>query len=245
MSRSNPQGGATNPAEFRFEWDGANGGVRYWDKAKEEQVEIGNKFTFIFLDQVGTVRGYSKRHGSIFSNEVRDTKAQPLVVRWKNGDQSGELCSGIWQEIKDTVTARGGKFAANCYVAFKQGEALKIGVIQFKGASLNSWIDFMKKNRAAVHEKAVKIDGATDHTSGDVDYKCPVFKIVELSAETNAEAVELDKALQEHFKAYFSQPTKARAAQTAEAEPKPKTRTVAASEPIAGDEPPENDDVPF
>lgn len=248
MSRSNPQGGAANPAEVYFEWDGAKGGVRYWDKTQEEQVEVGDRFTFLFLDQVGTVKGYSKKLGNIFSNEVRDTKAQPFVVRWKNGEQSGEICSGVWQNIKDTVNARGGKFATNLYVAFKQGEHLKIGKLQFKGAALNAWIEFMKKNRAAIHEKAVKIDGSTEERNGDIDFHCPIFKIVDLSAETNEQAIALDKTLQDYLKAYFSQPTTQRA-QTQERETQthqPARNTAPpAGEPLEGDGPPESDDVPF
>src|SRR5688572_29501693 len=100
MSRSNPTDGARNPSTRWFEFaSGADGGfVRYYDKASEKQIALGDavnggKFLFILLDEMATVKGWhDPSESAIFANEVRDTRQDTLVVRSFKG---GELASGL------------------------------------------------------------------------------------------------------------------------------------------------------
>ncbi len=80
MSRSNPnENGNPNPSTRWFEWNGEHGLVRYYDKQAEQQVEVGDDFTFMLLDQLGTVKGWHDASDSgIYANEVKDTRQDVL-----------------------------------------------------------------------------------------------------------------------------------------------------------------------
>lgn len=203
MSRSNPhENGAPNPAARWFEWNGEAGHVRYYDKEKKKNVDMALPFTFLLLDQLGSVGGFHKRSNSrIHSNEVKDTRQDVLIVKAFKG---GTLAEGLYQEIKDKVKVVGGQFVANCYVAFRNGgDSLAIGSLRFKGGALGAWMDFCKDNRADLYKQAITIGTFKEGKTGKVVFRMPVFKLTPLSDATNAKAIELDEQLQEWLSAYL------------------------------------------
>jgi hypothetical protein len=141
MSRSNPSENSNpNPAVRWFEWNGEKGLVRYYDKELKQNVDVGTEFRFILLDQLGSVRGWHDASDSaIYSNEVKDTRQETLIVKSFKG---GTLAEGIYRDIKDRANSVGGQFVANCYIAFKHGNGLAIGSLRFKGAALGAWMEF-------------------------------------------------------------------------------------------------------
>lgn len=209
MSRSNPHdNGAPNPAVRWFEWNGEAGTIRYYDKDEKKNVEVGSDFRFMLLDELGSVRGWHEASESgIYSNEVKDTRRDALVVKAFKG---GTLVEGIYKDIKDRVHAVGGQFVANCYIAFKSDESneLAIGSIRFKGAALAAWMEFRKNNRSALYKKAIRISGYTEGKKGRVIFRVPVLSVSELSAESNNQAVALDAELQEFLTGYFARTTR-------------------------------------
>jgi hypothetical protein len=207
MSRSNPQDNAPNPAVRWFEWNGETGIVRHYDKDAKQNVEVGCDFRFILLDQLASVGGWHDASGSsIYSNQVKDTRKEPLIVKSFKG---GTLAEGIYQEIKDHVTSKavGGQFVANLYIEFKHGDGLAIGVLRLKGAALGAWMDFVKTNRADLYEKAIHIDGFEEGKKGRITFRVPILKLTDLSSESNIQAIALDKALQSWLKGYFARTT--------------------------------------
>jgi hypothetical protein len=203
MSRSNPQeNGTPNPSTRWFEWNGEGGAVRYYDKDAKKNVDVGADFTFILLDELGSVRGWHDASQSgIYSNEVKDTRADVLIVKAFKG---GTLAEGLYKDIKDRVNAVGGQFNANCYIAFKNGGGkLALGSIRFKGAALGAWMEFRKENRAALFEKGVRIHGFTEGKKGRITYRMPVLALTEVSTETNEAAIALDKQLQAYLAGYL------------------------------------------
>lgn len=208
MSRSNPHdNGAPNPSVRWFEWNGEAGKVRYYDKDAKQNVDCGSQFRFMVLDELGTIRGWHEPSQSgIYANEVRDTRKDPFIVKSFKG---GTLVEGIYQEIKDRVSTLGGQFTSNCYIAFKHnGEELAIGSLKFKGAALGAWMEFRKANRAAIYKKAVAIDGYSEGKKGRVVFRVPTFKLVDVSAEANDQAVGLDAELQAFLASYFKRNTR-------------------------------------
>ena len=207
MSRSNPQTNTPNPATRWFEWNGELGIVRYYDKEAKQNVECGSDFTFLLLDQLGTVGGWHDASDSgIYSNEVRDSRQEAMVVKAFKG---GVVAEGVYRDIKDRVNAAGGQFVANCYIAFKNGgDGLAIGSLKFKGAALHAWTEFTKAHRADVYKKAVRIHGFTEGKKGRIVYRVPELKLVELTEQTNADALALDKELQEFLSGYFKRTKK-------------------------------------
>lgn len=201
MSRSNPNEHLSNPAVRWMEWNGEKGEIRYYDKEKKEQVSLGADFTFLLLDQLGCVNGWSDANESaIYSNEVRDTRQDAMVVKSFKG---GIIAEGLYASIKDRVKSAGGKFNANCYVAFKHNGALAIGSLKFQGAALHAWAEFTKAHRGDLDTKAVKIEGFSEGKKGRIVFRVPTFKIVATSPETNAQAIELDKQLQKFLSSYL------------------------------------------
>lgn len=216
MSRSNPTEGSKNPSRRWFEYAGGNDGgvVRYYDKDKGEQVIVGEKFQFILLDQLSTVKGWHDASDSgIYANEVRDTKQDTLVVRSFSG---GVLAEGFYSDIRDRIGNLGGHYVASCYIAFKDDDGnLAIGNLGLKGASLRAWMDFQKscprkesngKKVPAYYVDAVKIDGYDEGQRGKVVFRTPKFSLVPISPESQKAAVALDQELQEFLADYLKRP---------------------------------------
>lgn len=239
MSRSNPTDNAPHPCTRWIEWDGSNGEFRYYDKEQKKNVSLSDSLTFILLDQVATIKGWHDASDSgIFSNEVRDIKQDVLVVKAFKG---GPLATGTYSQIRDRVIAQGGHFTANLYSAIKAGEDLAIASVQFKGAALNSWVEFSKKNRSELYKKAIRCKGYEEGKKGKIVYRTPIFFLADVSPETDAKALDCDRILQEFLKSYFARP---RAEQVAQPdppdsdEPPPHTRLPGGIDEL-------DDDIPF
>jgi hypothetical protein len=213
MSRSNPnENGNPNPAQRWFEWNGEHGSISYYDKDQAKSIDCGSDFTFMLLDRLGSVRGWHDASNSgIYSNEVKDTRQEVLVVKSFKG---GTLAEGVYKYIKDKVNSQGGQFVASCYIAFKLDEKLSIGNIRFKGAALGAWMEFEKANRSVLYKKAIGIRGFTEGKKGRVTFRVPVLKTADISADTDAAATALDRELQEFLKGYLAK-NKREAAETA------------------------------
>jgi hypothetical protein len=244
MSRSNPSAERQpHPAELWLEWRGSAGSFRYYDKEKEENRIVTLPFKFIVLDQLSTIRGYSKRaKQGIFANEIRDTRAERLSVRFYNGNT---IADGFYGEIKDRVLVNGGHFVCNCYIAYKDGSGLKLGAIQFQGCSLGPWFEFVKVNREALLKQAVIVKDTKRNDTGEIKFIEPIFSLADVSPESDEKAKALDIKLQEYLKGYFSRtrteqvvPPKTGEQPAAPSDERP------VSEPEGG-LPPESDDVPF
>ena len=215
MSRSNPTEANANPSRRWYEWsaDKDGGIVRYYDKAESENVTVPLPFNFILLDELATVKGWHDASDSgIFSNEVRDTKQDVMVVRSFKG---GELASGVYASIRDRVGAMGGHFVASCYIAFKDGDGLAIGNIGFKGAALHTWLEFKKSCKGEIvdgkhvrgyYVQAIAITGFEEGVKGKITYRTPKFALKPLSKESNLQAVALDMELQGYLSRYLARP---------------------------------------
>lgn len=216
MSRSNPTEGARNPSTRWFEWSGgADGGfVRWYDKEKKEHVKVDGAFTFLLLDELATVKGWHEAsESSIFANEVRDTRQEVFVVKSFEG---GELASGLYGNIRDRIVAVGGHFCVSLYLAYRDGEELKIGNLSLKGAALSAWMDFKKaagtkkgadgKAMRAYFVDAVKIAGYEQAKKGGTTYRIPKFALTPVAEDTNKQAVVLDVELQAFLSDYFKRP---------------------------------------
>lgn len=210
MSLSNPTINAPSPCTRFFEWDGEKGEIRYYDKElvvkgrekKGGNVVVDGKFTFIVLDELSTVRGwFEKDECGIYSNEVRDTRQETMVVKSFKGTL---IASGFYADIKDRVNAQGGNYTTNIYIAFKDGKELKLAALQLKGAALNAWVDFRKPHRSDLLKKAVVINGCKEGKKGKIVFQTPIFGLKDISDETITAAIEIDKSLQAYLTGYFA-----------------------------------------
>lgn len=216
MSRSNPTEGARNPSTRWFEWAGGDDGgyIRWYDKDAGKHVKVALPFTFLLLDELSTVKGWhDPSESGIYSNEVRDTRQDVLVVRAFKG---GELASGVYKSISDRIKAQGGHYCASLYLAYKEGDELRIGNLSLKGAAAGTWMEFKKaapakkdangKSQRAYFVDAVTISDFDQMKKGATVYRVPKFALKPTSAETNLQAVALDAELQAFLADYLKRP---------------------------------------
>lgn len=199
MSRSNREEGNRNPAVRWFEWAGKEQKLKYWDKDKKENFFVEAPFTFLVLDQLATVTGWNNaQNATMFANEVRNTKVEPLSVKTRNGS----VMTGLYEEIKANVPDA--KYTRSIYIAFYDNDELKIGNIKLAGAARQEWADFAKENK--VYDGAVTFVKAQKRKNKGVEFYVPVFKMKEeVSADTEAKAQELDQKLQKYLSDYFAE----------------------------------------
>lgn len=206
MSLSNPT--AKNPSTRFFQWRGGaegekgketGGKVTWWEKEAEETREMPLPFTFIVLDELNTISGFSDADkSSYWSNEVRNLLTDEFTVR----TSAGIKARGKYADLGD-VKSRGAKYAKSVYIAYKDetGE-LAIGNIKIMGAALTAWIEFQKK--FDVNKCAVILESAKKAKKGVNVYFIPVFDGRNMSDETKSAAVALDKEVQAYLDNYFT-----------------------------------------
>lgn len=200
MSRSNNTE-LVNPAKKFYEWVGSKGCLKYFDKSlgeKGENVFVQLPFTFLVLDRLSTIRGFSDADQSGFwSNEVRDLKKEIFNVRTKKG-----LVASDYYAKLAPILNQGANYCQSVYIAFKDEGVFQICNWQIHGSAIGEWINLCKGKD--IYKYAITIMSAAPMTKGVTKYFIPVFKLNPKIAEsTEAKAVELDKELQEYLKAYF------------------------------------------
>lgn len=200
MSRSNNTE-IINPAKRYYEWVGSKGCLKYFDKERGEKgeiVEVPLPFSFLVLDKLSTIKGYSDADQSGFwSNEIRDIKKEPFTVRTKKGIVSTSL-----YEHLAPVLNQGACYCQSVYIAVKGDQGLEICNFQIHGSAIGEWINLCKGKD--IYKYAVSIVGATPAKKGATSYFIPQFKLSSnITPETEAEAVDLDRELQEYLASYF------------------------------------------
>lgn len=202
MSRSNPT--QKNPATRFFQWRGGEDGggrVTWYDKEEEQEKEMALPFTFIVLDELNTITGFSEKdHSGFWSNEVRDLSKGVLTVRTKAGIKA----RGTYANISDGIKSQGAKYAKSVYIAFKDetGE-LVLGNIKIAGAALTAWIEFQKK--FDVMQCAVMItDEPKKGKKGSNTYFIPVFEARQVGEAAENAAKKLDQQLQQYLGSYLT-----------------------------------------
>lgn len=196
MSRSNPT--TTNPAKRFFRWSGSKGKLAYYDKEKQEEVEVRFPFTFLVLDQLATMTGYNEQDQSNYwSNEVRSVAKEELTVRTSKGVKQ----IGLYADLTD-VRSKGAKYAKSVYIAYYDGDELVLGNLKASGAALTAWIEL--SNRTNVENGKVTLTGAEEAKKGATTYFVPVFESGHSTTEEDARAIELDKELQHYLAQYLN-----------------------------------------
>lgn len=200
MSRSNPK--IENPCKKFIEFKGDKGQLYYYDRENEITVDVPVPLYFIWLDELSTITGYNKKNDcGIWSNEVRKTSTDVLRVKTFKGYES---VTGIYNDVKDSIKALGGKYSRSVYGMLvekdKPGELINL---RLHGAAFSSWLD----KKFDVNKSVIGITGFRDETNGNVTYKVPVFTPFKLTPELDQEATALDMELQEYLAEYLTQQT--------------------------------------
>jgi len=239
MSRGISTGGDNpNPCKYFIEWK--KGSFQYYDKDKQENVDLGHEITFLVLDSLVMIKGFDNSSESgIYSNAVRDTRIEELEVKSFKG---GDIASGIYSVIKDKVKVAGGKFCKSTYVIIKIDGNFVLANIAMYGALLGEWSNFVDEVGVdKVNKMAIAVTGKKKDKKGGNTFEVPVFEIKKVSEETDKLANDINSSvLQPYLKDYFSnttQPTAQVATNTTIISAKSAVNVVPAVD--------EDDDLPF
>lgn len=199
MSRSQPV--LTNPAQHFMQWSGSKGQLNWWNKEKQVEVSVKLPFTFMVLDELSTITGYSKSDKSGFwSNEVRSIVKDELTVRLK----SGVRYVGLYKNEQGIVQMpKGARYTKSVYIAHlgSDGEYI-IGNLKFTGSALTAWIEF---STGKVLENGTVILQGSQAVEGELgEYHVPVFEYRSSESEEDDAAVRLDKELQIYLSQYLA-----------------------------------------
>lgn len=206
MSRSEPT--QTNPAKRFFDYSAKQGEVRYYDKSlgeNGENVSVPLPFKFLYLEDVYQAgggkkvgRGKDQHFVGYYSNAVKNLKKDTLIVR----NKEGVVTEGLYEDVKKES---GVKLIVGLYIAFHDDDKnLQIGYLKLKGSAMGEWWDFAKKHN--VEQGLITLTrGEECKDEDDKVYYLPGFSYsTNISDETNATAVSLDRELQTYLKAYFA-----------------------------------------
>lgn len=208
--RSEVQNENPNPAEYFLQWESNHQKLSYWDKEKEAKQLVSIPFKFLWLKQMITIKGYNDEKGGIYSNEVENANDILNVKYFKNG----EIASGTWSEIKQTVESHNGKFCFSIYAMTEKGILINLN---FSGASASSWYDFTKKTRKRLPDEWVSLSGFKEGKKGAVTYYIPSFVFDgQPDNETALIADEKYDEIKSYLEKYLKKPVDTRAEKTAD-----------------------------
>lgn len=202
MSFSNPT--LENPCKKFIDFKSDDKQFVYWDKElgeKGDNVIVPTPIYFIVLDELTTISGYYKEGDcGIYSNEIHFLKDEVLKVRtFKKG---GPTIVGLYDTIKDSIKAIGGKFTKSVYaMMILPSGSVDLVNFRFRGAAFSAWLD----KRVNTNNQVVCIeDEFIEERNGKTVYNVPVFTAYNMTPEYRAMALEMDKELQAYLKAYKS-----------------------------------------
>jgi hypothetical protein len=198
MSKSNPK--LENPCTKFIDFKSDKGKFFFYDKEKEEQIEVPLPIYLIVLDELSTISGYNKKNDcGIYSNEVHSTQKEVLRVKTFKG---GESVIGLYNDIKDSVKALGGKYTKSVYALLvNPDKSTELVNLKFKGASFSAWLE----KKINPMKSVIGITEMTEETNGNTVYKVPVFVHFKLTQEFDERAIKADEILQDYLKEYMAQ----------------------------------------
>lgn len=198
MSKSNPT--LQNPCTKFINFKSDKGQFFFWNKETEQQVEIPLPIYFIVLDELSTVSGFNKTHESqIYSNEVHSMQKEVLRVKTFKG---GESVIGLYNDIKDSIKALGGKYTKSVYALLvNPDKSTELVNFKFKGASFSAWLE----KKINPMKSVIGITEMTEETNGNTVYQVPVFVPFKLTQEYDERAVKADEILQDYLREYMAQ----------------------------------------
>lgn len=191
--RSEVQSSNSNPAEKFLSWSSQNKCLTYYDKEKSENVLVKPPFTFLYLADRTTVKGYDAEDNTgIYSNEVKAIKDELDVRNFKGKT----IAKGEWNDISQKVDRAGGKFAKSIYAMTKKGNLINICLF---GGALGEWFEFTKKSKRRLPDEWVTITGVEERKKGATTYFVPVFSYNKSLNEEQGELADKAYAIFEEF----------------------------------------------
>ena len=159
MSRSNRSSGSSSPVKKYLSFSGGTGLISYYDKEKEEKVEL-EEVSLILLDDLASVGGFNESESSGYSSNLLspyDTGKKAFTVKSKVNGQYQTVEEGIWKEIKGSSNISGAKYARNLFALADVGDGLELVRLEVTGSGLSPWLSFVEDNGTSVYDSVVTV----------------------------------------------------------------------------------------
>ena len=146
MSRSERKGGSKSPIKKYVSFSGSTGLFSYYDKVKEEKIEV-ETLDVVVLDVRVSISGYNQdSKETITSNMISNQNDEIIKVVGFKDKKPRTIAEGLYKEIKDVVKDAKGKFTSNIIGLADLGDGEEIVNIQLSGVSLGGWIEFTSEH---------------------------------------------------------------------------------------------------
>jgi|TARA_Y100000289_G_scaffold57781_1_gene62455 hypothetical protein len=190
----------TNPISAYARWKGAKGLWEIYSKDTGQTV-LTQKLDFVILDQLNSVRGFTRSKGLYSCAEVKDIHAQPMSVYLTENGKSTLFKEGLYSEIKADLKEKGIKFQKVVYAMANdnhEDSTLNNGIIklELQGAAMSAWFE-----TGAWEGHRIEMGEAT-HQDGAISYYIPKFIRSKATDNMLEKAKGKDVALQEYLKKF-------------------------------------------
>ena len=193
-------GTTKNPASKFLDWKSNDKQFSYYDKEQSKTIDVKLPFSFVFLDELHTVKGWNDASQSgVYANEVKFISKEPMTIKTFKG---GEIAKGLYNEIKDKAKNAGGHYVKSIYIMLTDGS---LANLQLKGSAVQGWGEFVNANKKQLTSSWIVVDKAIEGKKGAVKYTTPSFTIGDgLSIdESNNADVNFD-TLEAYLKTYLT-----------------------------------------
>jgi hypothetical protein len=146
MGRSSRKGGSSSPIKKYVSFSGSTGMFSYYDKSKEEKVEV-EEVKMTVLDVRVSVSGYNQdSKETITSNMISNQGDEILKVVGFKDKKPRIIAEGLYKDIKEDVKVAKGKFTSNIIGLADLGDGEEIINLQLSGVSLGGWIEYASEH---------------------------------------------------------------------------------------------------
>jgi hypothetical protein len=194
---SQPQ---SNPATKFIDWKSNDKCFEYYDKEKQEKVQIPLPFKFLTLDELHSIKGWNDATQSgIYSNEVKYISKETITVKPFKGN---EIFKGLYKDGKEKIQSAGGHYVKSIYIMLEDGT---LANLQLKGSGVQAWGEFTQKTRNRLPDEWVEVKSAKEGKKGSVKFSMPEFKFKSSLSESEAEqADEVFSVLEAYLNTYLA-----------------------------------------
>tara|TARA_R100001086_G_scaffold229362_1_gene149200 strand:- start:347 stop:994 length:648 start_codon:yes stop_codon:yes gene_type:complete len=188
----------TNPISAYARWKGSKGLWEIYSRKTGETV-LTDKLDFVVLDQLNSVRGFTRSKGLYSCAEVRDIHAQPMSVYLTENGKSTLFKEGVYSDIKAELKEKGIKFQKVVYAMANsdhENSTLNDGIVklELQGAAMSAWFDAGPMDGQRIEmEDSIFQEGA-------ISYYIPKFICTKATENMLEKAKEKDIALQQYLK---------------------------------------------
>lgn len=199
MSRTT-QKKASNPLPISgyIRFSGSEGVWTYYESESKTNYNF-TELNAVLVDVRSSITGWNEETNSrIYSNLVKNTRQTPMRVM---GGAGGELANGLYNDIKDEVKKKGGRFATNLFALVEIDDTYVPVMITLSGGALGEWMNLTKNlDFGDLFSNQVKMTIGEQHRKGAVKYYLPKFEMTELSDDIREQADRFDhEVLQPYF----------------------------------------------